>query len=119
MDQRLTKFKMEILVVDNGCMAEIRQVFDYFLHESTNPYLRSGHKLQYIPLCDNPGYAFGNNKGVAIGGSPRAKYLLSFNDDIILSDENFIQNMLLLIESKRNAVAVGCKIVNSAGKNLQ
>lgn len=118
-DQRLTKFRMEILVVDNGCKAETRQVFDYFLHESTNPYHQSGHKLQYIPLCDNPGYAIGNNKGVAIGGSPRAKYLLFFNDDIILSEENFIQNMLLLIESKRNAAAVGCKIVNSAGNKLQ
>ena len=119
-DQRLSLYWMEILVVDNGCKVETKNVFELFSFEEKYLYSHHAHyHLKYIPLCNNQGYAVGNNEGLALGGSPSAKYILFLNDDIILSTHDFIENMVVLAEKKRDATAVGCKIVNMAGSELQ
>eukprot|EP00550_Attheya_septentrionalis_P009137 CAMPEP_0198285732 /NCGR_PEP_ID=MMETSP1449-20131203/4967_1 /TAXON_ID=420275 /ORGANISM="Attheya septentrionalis, Strain CCMP2084" /LENGTH=684 /DNA_ID=CAMNT_0043983265 /DNA_START=220 /DNA_END=2271 /DNA_ORIENTATION=+ len=96
----------EIIIVDNGCLLETQQVIE----RASVPY-------KYLPLCDNPGYAVGNNAGVALAASS-SRWVLFLNDDVVLSDEDFIQNMVHLGDAQNNAVAVGCKLLTAAGDEI-
>ena len=110
-----TNFVVETIVADNGCFAETRRTvtssFGKFLNDQNISY-------NYAPICTNPGYALGNNKAVMEGWvNSRAKWLLFLNDDVALHP-NFIQSMVDLAQSKPNAGAVGCMILNEGGDEV-
>uniref|UniRef100_A0A7S1ZWM9 Glycosyltransferase 2-like domain-containing protein n=1 Tax=Ditylum brightwellii TaxID=49249 RepID=A0A7S1ZWM9_9STRA len=110
------KCKFEIIIADNGCLEDTRKVIDgTFGDHDTDAQPRP--PLKYLPLCDNPGYAKGNNAAVALA-SPTSERLLFLNDDIVLGSPRFIYNMVRLLKSKETAAAVGCKILNSNGTEL-
>ena len=97
--------------MDNGCLPETKQTISSAFKPSVSvPYT-------YRPLCNNPGYAAGNNEG-AKSAAESSKWLLLLNDDVVLGDEHFIQNMVNLGEAKPNAAAVGCKLTNADGTEL-
>jgi len=101
----------EIILVDNGCFDETKTVIDKFLGNGTSV----PHK--YLSLCNNPGYAAGNNGGVKLA-SPTSKQILLLNDDIVLLEPDFIQNMMQIAKAKENSGAVGCKLLNADGSEL-
>jgi GT2 family glycosyltransferase len=114
LEQRKCKF--EIIIADNGCLEDTKKVIDgTFGDHDTDA--QPWRPLKYLPLCDNPGYAKGNNAAVALA-SPTSERLLFLNDDIVLRNPNFIYNMVRLLKSKEKAAAVGCKILNSNGTEL-
>jgi glycosyltransferase involved in cell wall biosynthesis len=47
-------FAYELIIVDNGCLLMTTDIISQF-----------GIGAKYVPLCDNPGFSIGNNKGVA------------------------------------------------------
>ena len=49
----------EIIIVDNCCLPETQSVVKEGFWKKEDR-----KKLKYIPLCNNPGYAAGNNVGV-------------------------------------------------------
>ena len=108
--QRPSNF--EIILVDNGCLNETKVVVDKFLRApgTSVPY-------KYIPLCDNPGYAFGNNAGVK-KVSPASKQILLLNDDVVLSKSDFIENMMKVAKTQETSGAVGCKLLNADGTEI-
>ena len=108
--QRPSNF--EIILVDNGCLDETKVVIDKFLRA---PGTSVPHK--YIPLCDNPGYAAGNNAGVK-KVSPTSKQILLLNDDVVLSKPDFIENMMKVAKTQKRSGAVGCKLLNADGTEI-
>ena len=101
----------EIIIVDNGCLNETKNLIDKTLGSQTT----IPHK--YLRLCDNPGYAAGKNAGAELA-SATSKQILLLNDDIVLSKPDFIQNMVQLAQSKEKSGAVGCKLLNADGSEL-
>ena len=79
-------------------------------------YASSTAPYRYLELCDNPGYAIGNNRGVQELASPDSRWVLFLNDDVVLQP-NFLQRMLDLADAK-HAKAVGCKVLSSDGSKL-
>ena len=61
-------------------------------------------------MCNNPGYAVGNNFGVR-RINRNAEWILFLNDDLILQDGTFLQDMVYLGEAQKNAAAVGCNLL--------
>ena len=101
----------EIILVDNGCLDETKNLIEKVLgYETSVPH-------KYLPLCDNPGYAAGNNAGVKLA-SPNSEYILLLNDDIVLSEPDFIQKLTQIAKAKEDAAAVGCKLLNADGSEL-
>jgi GT2 family glycosyltransferase len=80
-----TDFFVEVVVADNGCFEATRTVvassFAKFsvLDDTQKTYA-------YAPICNNPGYAMGNNNRAVKEGwvSQKAKWLLFLNDDVTL-----------------------------------
>uniref|UniRef100_A0A7S2EV24 Glycosyltransferase 2-like domain-containing protein n=1 Tax=Ditylum brightwellii TaxID=49249 RepID=A0A7S2EV24_9STRA len=112
--QELSNF--EVIIVDNGCLPETKQVIEdaFAAHDSCS---EKQIPHNYLQLCDNPGYAAGNNAGAKLA-SATSKYILFLNDDIVLSKPEFVQRMIQLAENKKSAAAVGCKLVNAEGNEL-
>jgi GT2 family glycosyltransferase len=112
-----TDFFIEVIVADSGCFEATWTVvaasfakFSFF-DDKKRTY-------SYAPFCNNPGYAMGNNRAVTDGWvSPKAKWLLFLNDDVTLHP-NFLHHMLEMGESKPNAGAVGCMILNEKGDEV-
>ena len=109
--QEQIQTRLEVIVVDNVCQPDTKRVYDVLsaAHETV--------QYKFLPLCDNPGYAMGNNKGAALA-APDSKYILFLNDDLILSAPDFIENLALLAEIQARALAVGCKLVTIDGDGL-
>jgi GT2 family glycosyltransferase/glycosyltransferase involved in cell wall biosynthesis len=112
-----TDFFIEVIVADNGCFDDTRRAVTAsfakfsFLDDKKKRY-------SYAPFCNNLGYAMGNNRAVMEGWvSPKAKWLLFLNDDVTLHP-NFLHHMLDMGESKPNAGAVGCMILNEKGDEV-
>ena len=98
-------FLYEIIVIDNGCMEETADVVKRLAPDSV-----------YVPMCDNPGYAAGNNHGVTTTTSS-SKWLLFLNDDLEFL-EGFLQSMVDIVRLHPEADGAGCKLVSADGSNL-
>ena len=104
-------FVFEVIVVDNGCIPETREVVEMVFHSD----VEVPHK--FLPLCTNPGYAVGNNEGARLAAAS-SKWILLLNDDLFLNDQHFISNMVRLGEAKTHAGGVGCKLLTVEGDAL-
>jgi len=98
-------FPYELIVVDNGC-------FD----DTVKTVKRLVPDAKYVPLCSNPGYAAGNNQGVASAASS-SKWLLFLNDDLEFED-NFLQSLVDMVRIHPDAGGAGCKLVSADGSKL-
>ena len=107
-----TPFNFEIIIADNGCLHETEQVISnaFASNRTTIPHT-------YLPLCDNRGYAKGNNAAVQMAAFS-SQMILFLNDDIVLDDPHFLNHMVQLINMKRDAAAIGCKIANADKSQL-
>jgi len=93
-------FSYEIIVVDNnssdGSVEFIQQNFpDVIL----------------LPLKENKGFGFGNNKGFELA---RGKYLLLLNPDTVLQEDT-LEKMYEFMETHKDVGIAGCKVLNPDG----
>lgn len=115
--QKPSELIFEVIIADNGCLIETEKVFnDAYNWRQSMPIKRLPF-LHHLKLCDNLGYAAGNNAAAKLV-SPTSKYILFLNDDVVLTRPNFLQNMVKLLAEHQNAVGAGCKLVDASGKEL-
>ena len=95
-------FQYEIIVIDSGCLDETASTVKRFVPDAL-----------YIPICNNPGFAAGNNQGVATA-APSSKWLLFLNDDLEFEDR-FLQPMVDVVRLHPDAGGAGCKLVSFDG----
>ena len=98
-----TNLGFEVIVADNGCLIETREVMQAW---TSFEWL----SIRRIELCDNPGYSRGNNRA-AEAAAPTATRLLFLNDDMILMHEQFLEAMVRTAATRSDAVGVGCKLI--------
>ena len=98
-----TNLGFEVIVADNGCLIETREVMQAWT-SFERPSIRR------IELCDNPGYSRGNNRA-AEAAAPTATRLLFLNDDMILMHDQFLEAMVRTAATRVDAVGVGCKLI--------
>jgi len=103
-----TNVAYELIIADNGCRDETRNV----VHSKLNGI----KSFEFLSQCDNPGYSVGNNRAANVT-SDSSSWILFLNDDLELMD-GFIQHMFDLGQAKQNAAAVGCKLVSEDGSKL-
>ena len=104
-------FPYEVIVADNGCLDGTVAVLKRWVQTGA---------VKYVPLCDNEGYAAGNNIAVLKHASPAAPWVLFLNDDIRLMP-GFVQSLLDLAVARGgvNTVGgVGCRVVSQNGSVL-
>mmetsp|Transcript_43337 Transcript_43337/g.114071 ORF Transcript_43337/g.114071 Transcript_43337/m.114071 type:complete len:837 (-) Transcript_43337:328-2838(-) len=101
----------EVIVADNGCLEGTVAVVKPWVQTSA---------LKYVPLCDNKGYAAGNNIAVLKHASAAAPWVLFLNDDIRLMP-GFVQSLVDLAVARGGVSTVGgvgCRIVSQDGSKL-
>mmetsp|Transcript_4202 Transcript_4202/g.4836 ORF Transcript_4202/g.4836 Transcript_4202/m.4836 type:complete len:876 (+) Transcript_4202:264-2891(+) len=109
---------IELIVVDNGCLPETKAIVDNVSNQTTEGEEETNMMaIKYLPLCNNPGYAIGNNEGVKIANE-ESQYILLLNDDIVIEDETFVRRMVDLAIAKKNAAAVGCMLLTADGEEI-
>jgi len=117
--QKLTGWNLEVIIVDNGCFPETKAIVD----KISNQIITEGKEeantvsIKYLPLCDNPGYAIGNNEGVKMANE-ESQYILLLNDDVVLGGKFFVNSMIKLAQIKKDAAAIGCKLFSADGQTL-
>jgi len=112
-----TDFPVEIIIADNGCFTETQNIVKaFFLDLSVKHNFILNY--QYVPVCNNPGYAKGNNLAVENSVDEKSKWLLFLNDDVTLQGTDFLQHMIDLGVKQPNAGAVGCKVLSADGSTI-
>jgi len=110
-------YLFELIVADNGCKEETIAAFE----NAINQYrLTQPHRelvIKYYPLCENLGYAGGNNAAAKIANNS-SEWILLLNDDIVMKGKDFVKNMMYLAPSKEDCAAVGCTLLNAEGTQL-
>jgi GT2 family glycosyltransferase len=105
----------EIVIADSGCLDETKHVIKKFLDDNDNNPRKIRYK--YIEACDNPGYAIGTNRAVALAAES-SQWILLLNENIVMQNDTFVENMVQLVEAKETAAAIGCKMVTTKGDKL-
>jgi len=110
-------YYFELIVADNGCKEETINA----LEDAISKYRQTQHHrelvIKYYPLCENLGYAGGNNAAVKIANNS-SDWILLLNDDIVMKGKDFVKSMMYLAPSKGDCVAVGCTLLNGEGTEL-
>lgn len=96
-----------VVVVDNGSqddsVARITALID---GEGWSEWARA------LPLAQNGGFAFGNNRGMEC--SPRARYYLLLNSDTLVSSGALLHSIAVL-ENDARIGAMSCRLLNEDG----
>jgi len=115
--QQKGRHSFEILIADSGCIPETKKEIKKYLDDPI--YNFDGIPYKYLEACDNPGYAIGNNRAVKELASESSKWLLFLNDDITMQGDDFLENMMKVVESHpEEAAGSGCVMKNSDGSKL-
>ncbi|MEO2263763.1 glycosyltransferase family 2 protein [Dorea sp. YH-dor228] len=96
----------DIIVVDNASPNESAQILEEKSHEK-------GYFFIANPI--NSGYAAGNNLGIKQAIKLKSKYILVMNNDILITDNEFIDKMVNLCEGNKKIGAVSPKIIKPLG----
>jgi GT2 family glycosyltransferase len=88
----------EIIVVDNGSKSDDARI------------LRNKFKeIRLLELKRNLGFAIGNNIGIMVALQNKSDYVLLLNNDTVV-DKYFLDEMIMVAESKQHAGVLGSKI---------
>lgn len=94
----------QIYVIDNCSPNESADV----LGRSANGYL-------FYSNDKNTGYAAGNNIGIRYGIDKGFKYTWILNNDVLITNEDVLENMVSVMEQKPEIGCVGPKIISRSG----
>lgn len=92
--------KIEIIIIDNAFKDRIAKIIK-----------RRFSQVKFTENRINVGFAKAANQGARIA---KGEYLLFLNPDTVVK-KNCIEEMIKFLESKKDAVVVGCKLLNPTG----
>jgi len=96
---------IQIIIVDNasidGSVGMVRQNFP---------------QVQVIVNKENLGFSKANNRGIDIALEANAKRVLLLNNDIEISDSNWLETLSEILNSDEKIGVVGCKLLFADGK---
>ncbi len=95
----------QIVVVDNGSVDGSAQM----LH-SEFP------SRKVLENKRNLGFSKANNQGIQYAASQGAEYFLLLNNDVFVSQKDWLENMVSVMESDRSIGMVGCKLLYPDGR---
>lgn len=108
-----TDFGVEVIVADYECLEETPQAVKHSF--STSRLVEDEFKsYAYVQLCHNHGRAKGNIIGWV---NPKSKWLLFLSEEVVLHP-GFLRHMMDMGNSKPQAGAVGCMILNENGNEV-
>ncbi len=86
--------------------------------DNTISYLRSHYpKIYIIKNKVNGGFCKNVNSGLRYAFSiPGLKYVVLFNDDIIITDKNWLRHLISIAETDESIAAVTCKLLFPDGR---
>lgn len=96
----------DIIVVDNASPNESAQILE-----------EKSHKMEYYFIANpiNNGYAAGNNVGIKQAIRMNSKYILVMNNDILITDNKFIDKIVSVCENNKKIGVVSPKIIKPTG----
>jgi GT2 family glycosyltransferase len=95
-----TASPIQIVVVDNGST-----------DQSVEMLQREFQNVKIIQNSANRGFSKANNQGIKYAVAQGANYVLLLNNDILITQEDWLERMVSLLESDRSVGMVGCKLV--------
>ena len=110
-------YPFELIVADNGCKEETIAALENAINQYRLTQPRRELVIKYYPLCENLGYAGGNNAAAKIANNS-SDWILLLNDDIVMKEKDFVKNMMDLAPTKEDCAAVGCTLLNAEGTQL-
>jgi GT2 family glycosyltransferase len=100
-----TATPIQIVVVDNGST-----------DQSVEMLQREFQSVKVIQNSSNRGFSKANNQGIKYAAAQGADYFLLLNNDILITQEDWLTRMVGLLESDRSVSMVGCKLVYPDGR---
>lgn len=103
--QNTANINCGVVVVDNAsqdCSAEMLQREFPNVHVIKNPR--------------NEGFSVANNQGIRYALARGSKYVLLLNNDIEITDANWLQKLIVVMESDSKTGIVGCKLLYPDGR---
>ncbi len=101
----------EVMILDISCNPQTAH-----LMEETYPNVQDKMHVKYSRQCDSHGFSRINQSLEMT--SKTSKWTLFLNENIILQDSTFINDLLKFGESQPKAGAVGCKLLNRSGDRV-
>ena len=96
---------IQIVVVDNGST-----------DQSVEMLQREFQIVKLIQNSSNRGFSKANNQGIKYAAAQGAEYFLLLNNDILITQEDWLNRMVGLLESDSSVSMVGCKLVYPDGR---
>lgn len=97
--------EFQIIVVDNGST-----------DQSVKMLQQEFPTVNIIRNEGNLGFSKANNQGIKYAANHGAEYYLLLNNDVLVSQEDWLARMIGLIESDKTIGMVGCKLVYPDGR---
>jgi GT2 family glycosyltransferase len=95
----------KVVVVDNASKDGSREMLQ-----------KDFPKVEVIKNAENAGFSRANNQGIRYALANRAKYVLLLNNDVEITDRNWLQALTCTLESDNKIGIVGCKLLYPNGK---
>lgn len=99
-EQQVTDFEFEVIIVDNSCKAENAEKLNL---------LKRFANVQVHINKQNTGYICANNQGAALA---KGEYLMIVNPDIIWPEKNILQKLVDFMEKHEKVGICGPKQIN-------
>jgi GT2 family glycosyltransferase len=103
--QYTTNITCRIMVVDNasqdGTVEMLKEIYP---------------DVHIIRNSENTGFSIANNQGIQYALAEGSKYVLLLNNDVEITDPNWLQEFLAVFESNRDVGVVGCKLLYPNGR---
>ena len=113
LNQSITNYKFEVIVVDNASTDDSILKIDKF----KNSIEIKNYKLKIIYSKVNLGFSAGNNIGIK-STNPKSKYLLFLNPDTVVNS-NTLEKIIDFMEKNPQADATTCKVILAKTNCLQ
>jgi GT2 family glycosyltransferase len=103
--QNTSNVRCEVMVVDNasidGSVEMLNQEFP---------------KVHVIKNANNEGFSIANNQGICYALTKGSKYILLLNNDVEITDRNWLQELIEVSEFDSKVGVVGCKLLYPDGR---
>ena len=72
--------------------------------------------VELIKNVENTGFSIANNQGIRHALANKAKYILLLNNDVEITQENWLKTLTTILNSDSKTAIVGCKLLYPDGK---
>jgi GT2 family glycosyltransferase len=100
-----TDFECKVVVVDNASIDGSTEML-----QEKFPY------VEFIKNVENTGFSRANNQGIRHALINKAKFVLLLNNDVEITEGNWLQTLISVLDSDSKIGIVGCKLLYPNGK---